>query len=136
MSRIWFGPVVVALMIALAAPSVGAQQVEIEAPPPRAERAPIVVPPGDHYEMTRPSDADHYRNAPKVRYDPTFIGPLSQRFETPGGTTGRAGIAGWTAPQTPVGAESTAHREVNGWFALGFAIEWGGPPPPGRRPVR
>jgi hypothetical protein len=136
MTRIWFGPAVVGLAMVLMATSAGAQQVEIEAPAPRAERAPIVVPPGDHDAMTRPSDADYYPEAPKVRYDPTFVGPLSQRFETRGGTTGRAGIAGWTAPQTPVGAESTARREVNGWFALGFAIEWGGPPPPGRRPVR
>jgi hypothetical protein len=122
-------------LAALASP-VGAQQVEIEAPAPRPERVPILVPPGDHYEMTRPSDADYYPDAPRVRYDPTFIGPLSERRLTPAGLTGRAGIAGWTAPQTPVGAESTGRREVSGWFALGFAVEWGGPPPPARRPVR
>lgn len=120
-------------LTALVSPA-GAQQVEIEAPAPRPERVPVVIPPGDHYDMTRPGDADYYPDAPRVRYDPTFIGAMSQRLETPAGLTGRAGVAGWTSPQTPVGAESTGRREVSGWFALGFAIEWGGPP--ARRPVR
>ncbi len=134
MRRAWFVLTAGLLLMAVPASPTRAQQVEIEAPAPRPERGPVVVPPGDHYDMTRPSDADYYPSAPRVRYDPTFIGPMSQRFETPARRTGRAGLAGWTAPQTPVGAESTGHREVNGWFAFGFAVEWGGPP--ARRPVR
>ncbi len=107
-----------------------AQEVEIEAPSPVQPRAPIVVPPGDHYQMTRPSDADYYRQPPRVRYDPTFVGPLSAKRQTPT-TTGRLGVAGWTSPNTPVGPMANHQREVAGWFAFGLAFEWGGPPPPG-----
>jgi hypothetical protein len=96
-----------------------AQGVEITAPPPRRER--LVVPPGDHEQATRPSDAGYYARTPGVRHDPTFIGPLSRK--TP---TGRLGVAGWTSPASPVGT-SQVHRESTGWLALGVAIEWGAP---------
>jgi hypothetical protein len=113
-----------------------AQQVDITAPrPPRRPLEPIVIPPGDHGQATRPSDADYYPQPPLVRHDPAFIAPLSKKIETPGGT-GRLGAAGWTAPNPPVGAAQTGHREVAGWFGFGFAFEWGGPPPPAKRPAR
>jgi hypothetical protein len=112
------------------------QQVDITAPTPPARRPePVVIPPGDHGQATRPSDADYYPRPPLVRHDPAFIAPLSTKIESPRGT-GRAGIAGWTAPNTPVGTPQTGHREVSGWFAFGFAFEWGGPPPPTKRPAR
>lgn len=104
-----------------------AQQVDITAPAPPRGREPAVVPPGDHYDATRPSDADYYPRGPRVRHDPSYIGPLSSK--TADGT-GRAGVAGWTAPNTPANSsEASGFREVTGWFALGFAVEWGGPPP-------
>lgn len=123
----------IALAVLGAAPA-GAQQVDITAPEPRRAREPVLVPPGDHYNATRPSDADYYPETPRVRHDPTFITPLSSKTEGPGGP-GRAGIAGWTSPNTPVGAAQTGRREVTGWFALGFAFEWGGPPP-AKHPAR
>lgn len=114
-----------------------AQPVVITAPPaPARPPEPIIVPPGDHGEATRPSDADFYPASPLVRFDPAFISPLSSRTETPK-STGRVGFAGWTAPNTPVGATGaggTGYQEVSGWFALGFAIEWDGPPPPASGP--
>lgn len=115
----------VGLLMLLVAVPVAAQQVEIKAPTP-ATRAPepIVIPPGDHNQATRPSDADYYPSAPRVRHEPAFIGPLSAK---PPDTTGRAGFAGWTAPGAPVGPGQIS-REVSGWFAFGFAFEWGGPP--------
>lgn len=131
-------------MLAIAAAGLGAialapasaQQVEIKAaPPPREETPPAIIPPGLHYETTRPSDADHYPQGTRVEHDPAFIGPLSgERRSTT--ERGRAGLSGWTAPNTPVGAAVTGHREVTGWFALGFTITWDGPSPPAKRSAR
>jgi hypothetical protein len=112
---------VVALLVVVAMPAL-AQQVEITAPAPPRER--LVIPPGDHQQATRPSDADYYPRTPGVRHDPGFVSRLSRKT-----TTGRVGLAGWTSPATPVAARQL-NREVTGWFALGFAIEWGGPAPP------
>jgi hypothetical protein len=124
-----------ALLLAFvcAAPAV-AQQVEIAVPSPQRHREPAVLPPGDHYQATRPSDDYYPPPGQRVRYDPAFIATLSVKTESPAGT-GRAGVAGWTSPNTPVGAAQTGHRELNGWFALGVAVEWGGPPPPVKRPA-
>src|SRR2546426_5206704 len=63
-----------------------AQQIEIKAPTPERPRQPLVVPPGDHFQMTRPSDADNYPSPPLVNYDPAFIEPLSKKIETPTST--------------------------------------------------
>ncbi len=115
--------------------SASAQQIEIEAPVPERSRPPLLLPPGDLYETTRPYDANNYPSPPLVNFDPAFIGPLSTKIETPT-STGRVGFAGWISPNTPVGAEATGRRWDPGWFALGFTIEWGGPPPapPAKRP--
>jgi hypothetical protein len=123
-----------ALAVPIAAPPAMAQQVDVEVVPPDRSREPLVIPPGDHYEAGRPSDAEHYPRGPRVRFDPAFIRPLSVKTQTPT-STGRAGIAGWTSPNTPVGPQQVGWNEVTGWFALGFAVEWGGPPP-AKRPVR
>ena len=110
---------VIPLPLAVSPPAL-AQGVVITAPPPQRER--FVVPPGDHRQATRPSDANYYSRTPGVRHDPTFLRPLSRRTET-----GRAGAAGWTSPASPVGT-SQLDREVTGWFAAGVAVQWGGPP--------
>lgn len=115
-------------------PAAFGQQVDIAVPAPERHREPAVIAPGDLYEATRPSDDYYPPPGQRVRYDPAFIAPLSKKTETAGGT-GRAGVAGWTSPNTPVGAAQTGRGEVNGWFALGFAVEWGGPPPPAKRPA-
>jgi hypothetical protein len=96
-----------------------AQEVEITAPPPARER--LVVPPGDHEQATRPSDAEYYPRTPGVRHDPAFIRPLSRKTQTR-----RVGAAGWTSPASPVGP-SQLHGETTGWLAFGVAVEWGGP---------
>jgi hypothetical protein len=115
----------------LSAAPAHAQQVDIAVPAPEPKREPLIIPPGDHEQATRPSDADYYANPPRVRHDPAFIGPASSKTETPTGT-GRAGVAGWTSPNPPVGPAQTGWRDVTGYFAFGIAIEWGGPPPPKR----
>ncbi len=121
--------VVVALALLVAAPA-AAQQVEIEkpAPPPgRREREPAVIAPGLSGEG-RPIDADNYPKGGRVPYEPGFIRGLSSARETPT-STGRIGVAGWTAPNTPVGSPVSGWGEINGWFAIGFAVTWDGPPP-------
>jgi hypothetical protein len=125
------GVIIIATLIGLALSGglpAEAQQVEIAVPTPETTREPLIIPPGDHGQATRPSDADYYPQSPRVRHDPAFIGPLSSKTESLTGT-GRAGVAGWTAPTPPVGSAQTGWREVNGYFAFGIAVEWGGPPP-------
>jgi len=118
-----------------------AQQIEIEAPTPERPRPPLILPPGDQFDRTRPPDYNNYVSPPpSLHYDPAFIEPLSKKVETPAGP-GRVGFGGWVSPNTPIGAEATGSRVGNqdpGWFALGFIFEWGGPPtqpsPPAKRP--
>lgn len=50
---------------------------------------------------------------------PGFVAPLSK--ET---ANGRAGVAGWTAPNTPVGSRAGAESDHTGWLSFGFAFEW------------
>lgn len=118
------------LIVALPA---AAQQVEIEAKGAPVERPARVVPPPLHYETTRPPDTDFYPQGTKVEHDPAFIEPLAGTYETPNGS-GRFGLSGWTAPNTPVGSPVGGWRDVSGWFAIGFSATWDGPPARKARP--
>ncbi len=116
------------LLLSLVAAPVLAQQVEIKAKPPVVPR-PEVITPGLRYEMSRPTDGAFYILAPRVEHDPAFIEPFVTDLQSPT-STGRAGVSGWTSPNTPVGSSAArAWGEENGWFALGFSFTWGGPPP-------
>lgn len=108
-----------------------AQQVDITAPAPSRDR-PIegIVGYGLQYEITRPDDSRYLPPGPRVHYDPAFIEPASVPTET-----GRLGVAAWTAPTAAMGGTLSGNREVSGYFAIGFAFEWGGPPTP-KRPAR
>ena len=106
-----------------------AAQVKIESTRPPDDRAVRVLPPPLHYETSRPPDHDFYPQGTKVEHDPAFIEPLTSKYSTPT-STGRVGVSGWTAPNQPVGSPVGGWRDVSGWFALGFSITWGGPPPP------
>ncbi len=110
---------------------VGAQQVHITAPtPPRERGIEGIVGPELQYELTQPDDARYLPPGPRVHHDPAFIEPLSKATES-----GRIGVAGWTSPSAAIGAPASGNREVTGYFAIGFAFEWGGPPLT-KRPVR
>lgn len=118
-----------ALALLVAAPAV-AQEVEIEKPAPspgKREREPAVIAPGLSREG-RPLDADNYPKGGRVPHEPGFIRGLSSARERPT-STGRVGVAGWTAPNTPVGSPVGGWGEINGWLAIGFAVTWDGPPP-------
>ena len=110
-----------------------AQQVDIRATPPAPEERPgDFVVPGPYDEITHPRGNDWYPEGVRVPYDPAFIAPLSEEYET---TTsrGRFGAAGWTAQNLPVGAPGTLYREQAGWLSFGFAFTWGAPPRPPAR---
>ena len=124
-----------ALALTMVTGVASAQQVEITAPAPPGERAPeVIIGPHLQYEITQPDDARYLPPGPRVHQEPAFIGPLSAPTETPT-STGRVGVAGWTAPSAAMGGVATGSREVTGYFAIGFAVEWGGPPP-AKRPAR
>jgi len=109
-----------------------AQQFEIRAPapPPPATRGQSIdgiIGPGLQYEITQPDDARYLPPGPRVHYDPAFNEPLSVPTET-----GRLGAAAWTAPTAAMGGTQSGARDITGYFAIGFAFEWGGPPPKAR----
>jgi hypothetical protein len=111
--------------------SAAAQQVHITAPaPPREPGIEGIIGPELQYELTQPDDARYLPPGPRVHHDPAFIEPLSVATET-----GRMGLAGWTSPSAAIGGPASGNREVTGYFAIGFAFEWGGPPLT-KRPVR
>ena len=119
------------VLVALGAQAAWAQQVHITAPPPPREHGlEGIVGPELQYELTQPDDARYLPPGPRVHHDPAFIEPLSKATET-----GRVGVAGWTSPTAAIGAPASGNREVTGYFAIGFAFEWGGPPLT-KRPVR
>src|SRR2546428_8806459 len=116
-------------------PRVAAQPVELEKPAPpadRRERERAVITPGLSGEG-RPLDADNYPKGGRVPYEPGFIRGLSAERETPA-STGRVGVAGWTAPNTPVGSPLSGWSEINGWFAIGLSVDLDRPP--ARRSLR
>jgi hypothetical protein len=106
-----------------------AQGVDIRTTPPQTPRPELIVP-GPDTPITTPPENGWYQTPPGVRvpYDPAFVEPLSEEYETPSGR-GRYGIAGWT----PVGPWGVGYNDHNGWFGLGFAFTWGAPP---RQPAR
>ena len=106
-----------------------AQQVEIKAkapapPAPREQQIEGILNPGLQYEITRPDDSRFLPLGPRVHHDPAFIEPLSVPTET-----GRMGVAAWTAPTAAMGGRLSGVHELTGYFTIGFAFEWGGPPP-------
>ena len=112
-----------------------AAQVKLETKEAPQQQPLRPIPPPLRYETTRPQDTDYYPQGTKVQHDPAFIEGLSSKYETPN-TSGRVGVSGWTAPNQPVGGAAGLFHEVNGWFALGLSITWGGPPaPPTHKPA-
>jgi hypothetical protein len=121
-----YGVVLGFLVVVLTVGVAAAQQFEIKAPapkPPRGQDIEGIIGPGLQYEITQPDDARYLPPGPRVHYEPAFIAPLSVPTET-----GRKGVAGWTAPTAAMGGAQSGAHEITGYFAIGFAFEWGGPP--------
>ena len=110
---------IVALIAALsvAAPlmmlplTVAAQSMDLKATPPPRERVAPAVPERD-LQPQRPALPDR----------PNFFAPLSKQTRS-----GRAGVAGWSAPNPPVGSRVGGDHDNPGWPGVGFAVEWGRP---------
>ena len=75
-----------------------------------------------------PRDDNYPLGSVRILYDPAFFSRFSIPTETPT-STGRAGLAGWTTPNPPLGGSVGGFREVNGWLGFGLGISWGGPAP-------
>ena len=113
------------LVVVLAAGAAAAQQFEIKAPAPqRGQDIDGIIGPSLQYEITQPDDARYLPPGPRVHYEPAFVEPVSSPTET-----GRKCVAAWTAPTAALGGTQSGAREITGYFAIGFAFEWGGPPP-------
>jgi hypothetical protein len=91
--------------------SVAAQSMDLKAMPPARERVAPGVPERD-LQPQRPALPDR----------PNFIAPLSKETKS-----GRAGAAGWSAPNPAVGSRVGGDHDNPGWPGVGFAIEWGRP---------
>ena len=91
----------------------------------KMQRTPIerelgIISPETAPARSRPSDADYYPSTGGVIHEPAFFEGLSTKTGT-----GRYGIAGWSAPNSPAGAD---YSEINGWLSFGFAFTWASPP--------
>jgi hypothetical protein len=104
-----------------------AQDVKMQRTP--FERELGIIPPTTEPARSRPEDADYYPNTSGIIHEPAFFEALSAKTET-----GRLGMAGWSAPNSPVGAD---YNEINGWLSFGFAFTWSSPPiTPSKRTTR
>src|SRR5712691_12086960 len=113
--RVMKALVLAAIVLAFAAPAFA--QVDIRATPPPPERPGDFITPGPYYDVTEPRENQWYPEGVRVPFDPAFIAPLSDEYES-SGTRGRYGIAGWTAQNIPAGAGGTLYREQNGWLTF------------------
>ena len=91
--------------------TVSAQSMDLKTTPPPRERVAPSVP-----------DRDLQPQRPALPDRPNFIAPLSKATKS-----GRAGVAGRSAPNPPVGSRMAGDHENPGWPGVGFAIEWGRP---------
>jgi hypothetical protein len=121
------------LVVAIAGPALGQQQLEIRTTPPPAERPGDFVAPGPYYEV-EPRENQWYPHNVRVPYDPAFIEPASTEYETTT-TRGRYGVAGWSSQNLPVGPSGAMYSEQAGWLSFGFAFTWGAPPRPAARRI-
>ena len=89
--------------------AVGAQSMDLKTTPPPRERVAPSAP-----------DRDLQPWRPALPNRPKFIAPLSKDTKS-----GRAGVAGWSAPNPALGSRMAGDHENPGWPGMGYAIEWG-----------
>jgi hypothetical protein len=101
---------IAALPLTLLPSGAGAQALGLKTTtPPSPERVAPSVP-----------DRDLHPQRPALPDRPTFFAPLSRQTRS-----GRAGVAGWSAPNSPVGSRVGGDHDNPGWPGVGFAVEWG-----------
>ena len=111
-ARSLVAPLVIAGLLAAAIPlRVYAQSMELKSTPPARERVAPSIP-----------ERDLYPQRPSLPPRPHFFGALSRDTKT-----GRAGVAGVSVPNAPVGSRVASQPDNPGWAGVGFAIEWGRP---------
>jgi hypothetical protein len=91
--------------------TVAAQSMDLKATPAPRERVAPAVP-----------ERDLQPQRPALPGRPNFIAPLSKETRS-----GRAGVAGFSAPNPPVGSRVGGDHDNPGWPGVGFAIERGRP---------
>jgi hypothetical protein len=100
---------VLTILLAMLPVGASADSFDLKTHPSRRERVAPAVP-----------DRDLYPQRQSLPQQPRFIKPLSRTT-----ATGQAGVAGYTAPNPPVGSRLAGDHDTPGWPGLGFAIEWG-----------
>ena len=100
---------VLTILLAMLPVGASADSFDLKTHPSQRERVAPAVP-----------DRDLYPQRQSLPQQPRFIKPLSRPT-----ATGQAGVAGYTAPNSPVGSRVAGDHDTPGWPSLGFAIEWG-----------
>jgi len=119
------GPsVVAAALLTLAAAGQAFPQASLDVktttPPGDPRELEIVAPSPGAREVSRPREADFYREDIRVRHEPGFVEPLTARPAS--GPIKKVGLSGWTAP--PGRGDGVAQHETSGWFGFGLSIIW------------
>ena len=80
----------------------------------------IVAPSPGAREVSRPREADFYREDIRVQHEPGYVEPLTARPAS--GPVKKVGLSGWTAP--PGRGDGIAQHETSGWVGFGLSITW------------
>jgi hypothetical protein len=121
-----------AVTLALGGSALAQGEVEMRTVPGQGPRFEIVPPGQATREVTRPREADFYRDDVRVRHEPAFIEPFVGRTEA----GNEFGLSGWTSPNPPVGSlASQGYQQTNGWFALGITFLFDYPPKAATHPA-
>ena len=94
--------------------------VKTSAPPGDPRELEIVAPSPGAREVSRPREADFYREDIRVQHEPGFVEPATTRPAS--GPVKKVGLSGWTAP--PGRGDGVAQHETSGWFGFGLSVIW------------
>jgi hypothetical protein len=100
---------VFAVPLALLPARASADSLDLKTHPAERERVAPALP-----------DRDLYPQRQSLPQQPRLMKSLSRST-----ATGQAGVAGYTAPNPPVGSRMAGDHDTVGWPAVGFAVEWG-----------
>lgn len=114
----------VALCLAGAGHAAAQSKMDVKASAPKPPGDPreleIVAPSPGARDVSRPREADFYREDIRVQHEPGYVEPLTARPAS--GPVKKIGLSGWTAP--PGRGDGIAQHETSGWFGFGLSITW------------